>query len=78
MFGRALKSDHGRSCACDRAADPFAPDAAFALQVLGAVVHGDSSPTGGLSHLSSIWVQHPPGTFPRSLVLHSYEACVEG
>lgn len=53
-------------------------NAAFGLQVPGAVVYRGCTPSWSFPHLSSLWVQHPPGTLPSPFILHPDEATVQG
>lgn len=56
----------------------FTANATLGLQVTGAVVYGGCTSSGSLPYLPSFWVQHPPGTLPRPLILHPDEATVQG
>lgn len=48
-----------------------------ALGQLTVVVHGGCSAPRRFSIFPPLWVQHPPGTFPCSLVLDAHKAAVQ-
>lgn len=47
------------------------------LGKLAGVIHGRGTATRWLAVLTTLWVEHPPWAFPRSLVLHSHKATVQ-
>lgn len=56
----------------------LAAGATLGFQVACAIVYRSCSSSGSLSYFPSFWVQHPPGTLSRSLILHPDEAAVQG
>lgn len=47
------------------------------LGKLASVVHGRSTAAWWLAVLTTLWVEHPPWTFPCPLILHSHKATVQ-